>query len=101
MKDTPLAFGHEFLILTCTFSHLGTLESAKERLGKHIEPEVSEFVGTDAEHHSGSLTTTLVQDEGVTPLQVVRGFLEAKGLEGEYFTLRDTWGADIMTEEDL
>lgn len=85
--------------LGCSFSHLGTEDTIKRP--NHIV-DVTEFLGEEEEHHSGSFETTLEvsDDNELTLLQVLKIYLIDNNLLGECFTVSKD-GVILFTEHDV
>ena len=88
--------------LGCTFSHYGKEEDIKR---KNFIIDVTEFIGTEDEHHSGifEVTIKLTKKESkkqVNLVEKVKTYLKENDLVGECYTVSHK-GVILFTEEHI
>jgi hypothetical protein len=81
----------------CTFSHLGDV-STIDRPNYIIN--VSEFVGTEQEHHSGTFEVYLPYSEDKSIVDTLLDYLRDNDLIGECYSV-SVGDVLIFTEEDI
>lgn len=94
----------ERFIMGCTFSFYGTKEEArKEFEGKDLIFEVDEFEHTEEEFHSGIFKEEIIVNDNQTLREVVKDYFQVqnRNLIGEYFTVVNLKGIELLTENDL
>ena len=85
--------------ISCTFSHLGKKESIKY---KNYIIDVSEFEGTEQEHHSGTFEDVIEveAEENKTLIDHVKEYIKKNDLTGECFTI-SVLDILLFTEEQI